>query len=136
MIMVLHVNEIPVEWAKQLELCVCHRELFNELNGYQIRCVLNAHYGSWVHACPMSGKVIPEMVAGGMEQTFELLKARSEETFRSYIPLKGTQPPTAEDWEITITDLKQGSRSHDSRSSCWPPRWEIRRIRSSVLYAP
>ena len=43
MIMVVHVNEIPVEWANQLELCVCHRDLFNALNGYQISCVLNAH---------------------------------------------------------------------------------------------
>jgi hypothetical protein len=60
--MIFYVDSLPTHLAKSMELCPCHRALFEALNAYQIQAVLTAHYGGIFKTCPMNGKNIPEMV--------------------------------------------------------------------------
>ena len=110
--MVSVVDDIPTAFAKDLELCPCHKALFKNMNKYQIQCSLCSHYAGWVKACPMSGKGIPELVAGGLDETFEDLKARSESDVQTYVAPRGSTPVSQGEWIIIIDDFRQGARAN------------------------
>ena len=60
----------------------------------------------------MSGKGIPELVAGGLDETFEDLKARSESDVQTYVAPRGSTPVSQGEWIIIIDDFRQGARAN------------------------
>ena len=106
------VDDIPTAFAKDLELCPCHKALYKKMNSYQIQCSLCSHYSGWIKSCPMSGKVIPELVAGGLDETLDDLKTRSEVVVQAYVAPRGTTPVTQAQWGIIIGDFRQGARAN------------------------
>jgi hypothetical protein len=108
---VFHVDVLPTEFAMDLELCPCHRALFDHLNSYQQQLVLTAHYGKGVKSCPMAGKNLPESIGGGLEIMFKKLSARSERKLREFKVPPMASPLTSNDWDTCFRDLRQGTRA-------------------------
>lgn len=105
------VNRLPFEFAKSCEVCPCHARLFKHLNAYQVQLVLNAHYGSWVNCCPMGGKVIPKLVAGGLEDLFDELANRGVAEITTYEPPHGATVISANEQADIVLNFQQGARS-------------------------
>ena len=61
----IKADEVPerklASWAEQ---CVCHRPLLQDLSEYLRRKMFVNHFGLGVRTCPMSGKVLPEIIDG------------------------------------------------------------------------
>ena len=105
------VDNAPTKWAREMELCPCHRALFVHLNLYQIELVLAAHFGPSIRSCPMAGKNIPEMVAYGCTEFFNDLLARRERRLQLFRPPPRTTPVTRPQWDIALAAFRQGARA-------------------------
>jgi hypothetical protein len=71
--MVYVLDQIPLQFAMDMERCPCHGELLAELDKHQSKKVLEAHYGKGISVCPMSGKGVPDLSDGGVERVLKKL---------------------------------------------------------------
>ena len=58
------IEEIPDMLARAAEACPCHRDLSPHLTDYRRRQLFEKRYGQSTYACPMAGKLVPELVGG------------------------------------------------------------------------
>ncbi len=69
--MISLVEVIPEKLAVEAETCICHKELLRGLSNYMRGKVLARHFKGKLTACPMAGKLAPELVCGSLLETFE-----------------------------------------------------------------
>ena len=108
--MALLREEIPEALASSVEACPCHRELFKHVSEHKRRKALEQHFGQGLTTCPMSGKLLPELVAGELESVFEQI-CSVRETSLSLLPLPGLRSLTGEEWNALMSDFRSGSLS-------------------------
>ena len=76
--MVMLIEAVPNALAGAAESCPCHRELLAGLTEHRRCKLLQEQYGAGVSACPMAGKLLPELVAGELEVACQRVWAQQE----------------------------------------------------------
>ena len=71
---------------------------------------LEEHYGPGVHVCPLAGKLLPELIAGELEQAFEDICSEQEADLH-ILPAVGLRPLTDAEWGTLISDFRKGPQS-------------------------
>ena len=106
--MALALEEIPEQLATAAESCVCHRALLSHLSEHKKRKCVEEHYGDAVKVCPLAGKLLPELVAGELEDVFSKICATRESDLRMLALPGGLEPLSADQWNILIADFRKG----------------------------
>jgi hypothetical protein len=102
--MALFVESIPSALARESELCPCHRLFTKHLDEYQRTKLFERHYGIGEGVCLMNGKVIPELVAGRLEEAVEEVYEMQEHKLRK-VSYKGLPAPSAIQWTAILEDF-------------------------------
>ena len=105
--MALRLEQVPESLASTAEGCVCHGALLAQLSEHKRHQCLEEHFGAGIKTCPMAGKLLPELVTGLLESVAEEITFLHEEELR-LLPLPGLAPLSAEDWNLLISDFRQG----------------------------
>ena len=105
--MALKLEQVPEALASASEACVCHRQLFRKLSDHRRRKCLEEHFGQGCSVCPMAGKLLPELVAGELELSFEGVCSLQEDDLR-LLPLPGLPALTVHEWNTLISDFRKG----------------------------
>lgn len=108
--MALLLEAIPSSFAQESELCVCHRALTRTLTEHDRGTLFEKHYGEGVRTCLMNGKVVPELVAGRLEEVVEEVYHIHERRLRS-TTYRGVPAPTLAEWTAMLGDFKIGQLS-------------------------
>ena len=109
--LVLKLDSIPTNFAKENELCPCHKALIKGLDAYKIRLVFEAHYGVGSSFCPMGSKNLPELVDEGIEVVMDEQKNIMEEELKVFCPPPNVRPMTNSDWETLFDNMRLGYRA-------------------------
>eukprot|EP00975_Prorocentrum_lima_P053680 11263115-Prorocentrum_lima.AAC.1 len=105
--MALRIEAVPEALARMAETCPCHRALFKNLGEHKRRAALEEHYGPGVYVCPLAGKILPELIAGELEQCFEDICSEQEADLH-ILPVVGLRSLDAAEWNVLITDFRKG----------------------------
>ncbi len=76
--MIAHIEKIPELLASESEACICHKPLLEGMSQYKRFLTLRRHFGDHMSTCPMAGKVMPEFVAGALDEAFESVWSLTE----------------------------------------------------------
>ena len=99
--MALALDEVPSELASECELCVCHRALLEGLSLYERQMLMKSHYEEGV--CLMSGRLMPELCCGMIEECIERVAKIKEQGLRS-VTYAGAPAPTNAEWDEILAD--------------------------------
>ena len=90
--MTLLIDEVPDELARKAEGCPCHREVMDGLSEYKGRKLLEKHYGHGITTCPMAGKLLPELVAGELQDYCQQVWDNKESDLFQFLTLRVSPP--------------------------------------------
>ena len=117
--MSLMLEEIPEKLASSAEACPCHRALFKHLSDHRRRKALAEHYGPGVTVCPVAGKMLPELIAGELESTFDTICSLQESELH-LLSVRGLDPLTSAEWNtLLLTDYRNGPLIHMADAFRW-----------------
>ena len=79
------LEEVPTDMVQALELCPCHRPLFDhERVSQHVRGnILESHYGPGNRTCPMAGKNFPELIAGVLDEVLTQMWESKESSLQA-----------------------------------------------------
>ena len=72
------IEQIPDMLAREAEACPCHRDFSPYLTDYRRRQIFEKQYGQGTSACPMAGKLVPELVGGMLHDAYVRVWALQE----------------------------------------------------------
>ena len=104
--MAFTVEQIPSALAREAECCICHKPLVKGMSEYRRKKLFEKHYGAGEGFCLMAGKIMPELVAGGLEDALEEIWGLQENVLR-HVSYAGLNPPSSADWTRIIADFNQ-----------------------------
>ena len=80
------------------------------LSGYKRRLLLRRHYGEGCSACPLAGQLLPELVAGELEEACVEIWATKEQALLLQPP-GGAGPLSGSDWQTILGDFQKAKAS-------------------------
>ena len=80
--MICELDQIPDELAQEQELCICHGPFAAYQSQYKRQQMMQHHYSLGCLNCPLAGFVLPELVVGRIDKSFErIVKAKENLLF-------------------------------------------------------
>lgn len=107
--MALSVEVVPVKLAQWAEMCPCHapaKEMLASL--HHMRSVMDSHFRGACSACPMSGKMAPELATGKLTEVALEVWSEQEIVMRTLPVCPGATPLTADQRDALMNDFEHG----------------------------